>query len=47
MTQVVDFYLDDKYAKERAIIIELCKRDDPQSNELLLGYIREAMSGST
>ncbi len=38
--------MDDKYAKERAEIIDLSAKDDEASTELLNGYIREAMSSS-
>ncbi|EJC98652.1 heme peroxidase [Fomitiporia mediterranea MF3/22] len=41
--QVIDFYLSDERAKERAQIIELCKRNDGEAEELLKGYVREAM----
>lgn len=43
LAQVIAFYLDDSRAKERAALIEVCKRDDPKSAELLRGYVREAM----
>lgn len=44
IVQVVDFYLDDARSKERAELIDLVRRDDAQSIELLHGYIREAQS---
>ncbi|THH11068.1 hypothetical protein EW145_g888 [Phellinidium pouzarii] len=43
VAQVVDFYLDDNRAKERAELIAVCARDDPHSAELLRGYVREGM----
>lgn len=42
---VIDFYLDDERAPERAKIINLVKAGDNKSTELLRGYVREAMSG--
>lgn len=44
---VVDFYLDDARTKERNEIVRLAQKDDAQSTELLQGYVREAMSGSS
>lgn len=41
--QVLDFYLDDARATERAALVEVCKKNDAQSAELLRGYVREAM----
>ena len=41
MTHVVDFYLDEERAKERKHIKSLVM--DPDSDELLAGYAREAM----
>ena len=43
VTQVVDFYLDDARAAERADIISLSKKSDPASMERLRGYVREGM----
>ena len=45
VAQVVDFYFQDERAQERATIIELSKRPegDKQADELLKGYVREAM----
>ena len=40
---VIDFYLDDSHAKERAQIRTLAQSDNAQSTELLRGYVREAM----
>ncbi|KAJ7160328.1 heme peroxidase [Mycena filopes] len=40
---VVDFYMDDSHAKERAQILDLVQRDDAKSTETLRGYVREAM----
>ncbi|KAF9477868.1 heme peroxidase [Pholiota conissans] len=40
---VVDFYLDDERAKERAQIIKLVNMNDQKSNELLRGYVCEAL----
>lgn len=44
VAHIVDFYLDDDRAKERAEIIKLSQRDDPESLKLLMGYVREAQS---
>ncbi|KAF8890657.1 heme peroxidase [Infundibulicybe gibba] len=41
-TRAVDFYLDERYSAERSKIIELSGRNDPESNRLIMGYIREA-----
>ncbi|KAK0466057.1 heme peroxidase [Desarmillaria tabescens] len=43
VAHIVDFYLDDSREEERAALIEVCKRDDAKSAELLKGYVREAM----
>ncbi|SJL08734.1 related to Psi-producing oxygenase A [Armillaria ostoyae] len=43
VSHIVDFYLDDSRAAERAALIDVCKRNDAKSSELLKGYIREAM----
>ncbi|KAF8957351.1 heme peroxidase [Flammula alnicola] len=40
---VIDFYLDDAQAKERAHIIKLVNSNDQQSAELLRGYVCEAL----
>ncbi|KAJ7058676.1 heme peroxidase [Mycena amicta] len=40
---VIDLYLDDEHAAERAHILQLVQRDDAESTELLYGYVREAM----
>jgi len=40
---VIDFYLDDARAKERAQILQLVKKTDSASVELLNGYVREGM----
>ncbi|KAI0354701.1 heme peroxidase [Trametes cingulata] len=40
--QVVDFYLDDQRAKERAEVVKLAGASDNNSLNLLRGYIREA-----
>ena len=42
IAQVVDFYLDDARAHERAEIQKLIRKTDKESAELLRGYIREA-----
>ncbi|KAI0081382.1 heme peroxidase [Panus rudis PR-1116 ss-1] len=42
VAQVVDFYLDDERAPERAEIIALIDKTDADSAELLRGYVREA-----
>lgn len=44
IVQVVDFYLDDSRAEERAQIVKLVHRDDDEALSLLQGYIREAQS---
>lgn len=41
---VVDFYLDDAHAAERAQIVKLVNMNDQKSTDLLRGYVREAMS---
>ncbi|CAL1694713.1 unnamed protein product [Somion occarium] len=41
IAQVVDFYLDDERAAERAEIVKLVKRNNPEATELIHGYIRE------
>ncbi|KAK7695141.1 hypothetical protein QCA50_002331 [Cerrena zonata] len=41
ISQMVDFYLDDARAAERAEIVKLVQRDDAEAIELLHGYIRE------
>ena len=43
MTQVVDLYLNDDRAAERADIISLSKKNDAASMERLRGYVREGM----
>ncbi|KAK0439191.1 heme peroxidase [Armillaria borealis] len=43
VSHIVDFYLDDSRAAERAALIAVCKRNDAKSSELLKGYVREAM----
>jgi linoleate 10R-lipoxygenase len=42
--QIVDFYLDDARAKERADIVRLVAKpeNDEEANERLIGYIKEA-----
>ncbi|KAF7358979.1 Heme peroxidase [Mycena sanguinolenta] len=40
---VIDFYLDDARAQERAQIMNLVQGDDTKSTDLLRGYVREAM----
>ena len=40
---VVDFYLDDVHEKERNHILQLVQKKDTSSDELLQGYVREAM----
>ncbi|KAI0071441.1 heme peroxidase [Panus rudis PR-1116 ss-1] len=42
VAHVVDFYLDDERARERAEIISLVDKTDETSKELLRGYAREA-----
>jgi hypothetical protein len=41
--QVLDFYLDDERKNERLEILNLAKKDDVQSTDMLRGYVREAM----
>lgn len=41
---MVDFYLDDARAEERAAIVDLVHRDDKEAIDLLQGYIREGQS---
>ncbi|KAI0783170.1 heme peroxidase [Abortiporus biennis] len=41
VVQVIDFYLDDARAAERAEITRLCGLNDAASHELLMGYARE------
>lgn len=45
VSQVVDFYLSDDRAQERAALIQVCKRSDTdkEAQELLRGYVREGM----
>ena len=40
---VVDVYLDEKLEAERNHIRQLAGSNDPNSTELLRGYVREAM----
>ncbi|KAJ6585690.1 heme peroxidase [Mycena capillaripes] len=40
---VVDFYLDDAHAQERAQILKLVQSEDSKATEMLRGYVREAM----
>ncbi|QRV88586.1 heme peroxidase [Ceratobasidium sp. AG-Ba] len=42
-THIVDFYLDDERTAERKIISELALQDSVESDDLLAGYVREAM----
>lgn len=41
--QVINFYLEDEQEKEYKHILQLVQKSDAQSNELLYGYVREAM----
>lgn len=41
VAHIVDFYLDDERAYERAEIIQLAKRDDAEAKRLIAGYVRE------
>jgi linoleate 10R-lipoxygenase len=43
---VIDFYLDEARKQEREQIIQLVNKTDDASNELLRGYVREAMRKS-
>ncbi|KAF8344880.1 hypothetical protein F5887DRAFT_245338 [Amanita rubescens] len=40
-TQAVDFYLDDRYTRERQALVALCKNENSSSQEIM-GYIWEA-----
>ncbi|KAG5638617.1 hypothetical protein H0H81_011507 [Sphagnurus paluster] len=40
---VIDFYLEEEHDKERRQIVELVQKSDPDSTELLRGYVREAL----
>ncbi|OSD00891.1 heme peroxidase [Trametes coccinea BRFM310] len=42
VSEIVDFYLDDKRAKERAEVTKLAGASDANSLDLLRGYVREA-----
>ena len=42
-TQAVDFYLDDRYTRERQALVALCKNENSSSKEIM-GYIWEAYS---
>ena len=42
IAHVIDFYLDEQRAAERAEIQKLILRKDPEAKELLRGYVREA-----
>ena len=44
IAQVIDFYLDDARAAERAEIVKLANRpsNDAEAKKLLLGYVLEA-----
>lgn len=46
VVQIVDFYMDDERAAERAEIVKLAQADGQTQEEknLLLGYVREAQS---
>ena len=46
VAQIVDFYMDDERAAERAEIVKLANADsqDPEQKKLLLGYVREGQS---
>ncbi len=39
--QAVDFYLDDRYTRERQALVALCK-DENSSSQEIMGYIWEA-----
>jgi hypothetical protein len=40
---VVDFYLSEEHERERVEVLELVTREEAASEELLLGYVREAL----
>jgi hypothetical protein len=40
---VIDVYFDEKYEAERNHIRQLAGSKDPNSTEVLRGYVREAM----
>ena len=46
MAQVVDFYLAEERAKERAEVVRLAGLEDDASRALLRGYVREAQRAS-
>ena len=46
IAQIVDFYMDDARAAERAEIQRLVHKTDKASAELLRGYVREAQRES-
>jgi len=41
--RAVDFYLDEKYSREKEKLVELCKNEN-SSNEEIMKYIREAQT---
>ena len=41
--RAIDFYLNEKYSREREKLVELC-RSPHSSNEEIMKYIREAQS---
>ena len=43
--QIVDFYMDDARAKERAALVQLAQVESPDAEQeaLFLGYVREAL----
>ena len=46
VAQVVDFYLAEERAKERAEVVRLAGLEDDASRALLRGYVREAQRAS-
>ena len=40
---MVDFYFDEARGKERGHILQLVRQKDSSSDEILRGYVREAM----
>jgi linoleate 10R-lipoxygenase len=42
-SQVVNFYLDDDRKVERTAIIDICQEHNATGDDLLAGYVREAL----
>ena len=41
IAQIIDFYLDESRKDDLKMIVELCGRNDSESEALLVGYYRE------